>query len=274
MLVGLIVLGASLAALSADSPAARATTPAQSTPAGPTTDEQDGGTHLRVSTPHGPVHLFRPRGYDARTAGIVIYVHGYYVDVDEAWRAHRLPAQFVASGRNALFVAPEAPSGADEKPNWGRLQQLLNLTLRRARWQRPRGAVVVAGHSGAFRTIVPWLKEPFWHHLILIDGLYGREDDFGAWLRRSQSNRMTLVVRGTAKWAEPFVRSRRYAITVARIPDALEELSRRERTARLLALRSQFGHFELITDGRVLPLLLRRTPLSAVPALPALPPRR
>jgi len=272
MLVGVITLGASLAVLSAHSPAAGAAAPDVVAPAtGPTTDEQDGGTHRRVSTPHGPVHLFRPRGYDARTAGIVIYVHGYYVDVDEAWRAHRLPAQFLASGRNALFVAPEAPSNGDEKPNWSKLQQLLNVSLRRARWQRPRGAVVVAGHSGAFRTIVPWLKEPFWHHLILIDGLYGREEAFGAWLRRGSSNRMTLVVRGTAKWADPFVRSRRYAVTVARIPDALGELSRRERTARLLALRSQFGHFELITDGKVLPLLLRRTPL---PALPAARPRR
>ena len=32
-----------------------------------------------------------------------------------------------------------------------------------------------------------------------------------------------------------------------------------ERSAKLLHLGSQYGHFELITEGKTLPVLLRRT---------------
>ena len=52
------------------------------TPEVVTSEAEAGGTHLRISTPTGPVHVFRPAGYDRRTAGIIVYVHGYYVGVD------------------------------------------------------------------------------------------------------------------------------------------------------------------------------------------------
>ena len=74
------------------------------------TDIEADGTHYRVQTEHGPVHLFRPAGYDRRTAGVVVYVHGLYTSVDQAWKDHRLATQFAASGANALFIVPEAQS--------------------------------------------------------------------------------------------------------------------------------------------------------------------
>src|SRR5688572_27928889 len=49
-----------------------------------------GGEHWRFETWNGPVHVWRPSGYDPATAGTVLYVHGYYTDVDKAWREHRL----------------------------------------------------------------------------------------------------------------------------------------------------------------------------------------
>ena len=210
--------------------------------------------------------MFRPAGYDRRTAGIVVYVHGYYVHVDEAWREHRLARQFAASRRNALFVAPEAPAGPDERSAWEQLRPKLTATLRRAGIEPPRGALIVAGHSAAYRTIVPWLGEPSLHNVILIDALYGNESDFRAWLDKSPANHMTLVVKGTAKWADPFVQAIPDAVTV---PDIPRQLTRAERGARVLSLRSQYGHFELITEGKVLPVLLGRTPLTAVRRPPA-----
>ncbi|MBC8133154.1 MAG: hypothetical protein H7X95_09250 [Deltaproteobacteria bacterium] len=230
-----------------------------------TTEPEAGGTHHRVSTPAGPVHVFLPAGYDRRSAGIVVYVHGLYVHVDDAWRDHGLAQQFAASRRNALFIAPEAPSASNEKPVWAHLQRLIGSTLRRAHLQRPRGPLTVAGHSAAYRTIVPWLKERSLHNIILIDAMYGNQRDFRAWLKSRPGNRMTLVVRGTGKWADPFIRSLPFAKSVRRIPDSIEELSRPQRNARLLALRSQYGHNELITEGKVLPVLLRRTPLLSLP---------
>jgi hypothetical protein len=215
--------------------------------------------------PGGPVHVYRPRGYDRRSAGIVVYVHGYYLHVDQAWNEHKLETQFAASRRNALFIAPEAPAAPEEQPAWSDLGRLITSVLRSARLRAPAGPLIVVGHSGAFRTIVPWLGEASLHNLILIDALYGNEADFREWLGKSAVNQMTLVVKGTTKLADPFVRALPYALTLPRIPQTGEEFSRAERAAKLLCLRSQYGHFELITEGNVLPVLLARTSLP--PAL-------
>ena len=231
------------------------------------TTSEAGGTHLRVETAHGPVHLFRPAGYDRRTAGLVIYVHGLYTGVDQAWREHGLAAQFAASGANALFIAPEAPAAADEPPPWSDLESLIETALRRARLRRPPGPLVAAGHSGAYRTLAAWLDDPALRHLILIDALYGDEGEFRAWLDRDHGHKMTLVVKGTARWADPFVRAFPRAITVGRIPESFHDFSRAERTTRLLCLRSQYGHMELITEGRTLPIVLRRTALGRIASL-------
>jgi len=237
------------------------------TPSGPASDLEAGGTHLRLVTANGPVHLFKPPGFDRRTAGVVVYVHGYYTRVDEAWREHKLAEQFVASRRNALFVAPEAPTEQAEEPSWLSLRKLLATTFKAARMTAPPGPLVVVGHSGAYRTLARWLDEPGLHQLILVDALYGNERDFADWLARDRSNRMTLIVKGTAKWADPFVKKLPYAVTVPQIPSSIYELSREERNAKLLCVRSQYGHFELITEGRTLPVMLVRTGLRPVPGV-------
>ena len=88
-------------------------------------EQEAGGSHMRLETNHGPVHLFRPPGFDRKTAGVVVYVHGYYTHIDEAWYEHKLAEQFVASRRNALFIAPEAPAAPEESPSWTTLRRLL-----------------------------------------------------------------------------------------------------------------------------------------------------
>ena len=233
--------------------------------AGPPTDVEAGGVHQRVATARGPIHLFRPAGYDRRTAGLVVYVHGLYTPIDQAWREHHLAEQFAASRANALFIAPEAPVAPVQEPVWRDLEALIANALRRARLRRPPGPLVVAGHSGAYRTLVPWLGDPALRHLILVDALYGNETEFRAWLDADRGHKMTLVVKGTARWADRFVRSFPRAITLGRIPDSFDALSRAERTTRLLCLRSQYGHMELITEGKTLPIVLRRTALGRVP---------
>src|SRR6185295_2983526 len=154
------------------------------------------------------------------------------------------------------------PSAASDEPSWDDLGALVAVGLRAARLRPPGGPLVVAGHSGAYHTIVPWLAEPALRELVLLDALYGNEDDFRAWLDGGDDRRMTLVVKGTARWADPFVAGFPGAVTVRAIPGAIRELARAARAAKLLCLRSQYGHFELITEGRVLPLLLRRTALG------------
>jgi hypothetical protein len=229
-----------------------------------TTEPEAGGVHLRLATNHGPVHLFRPGGFNRRTAGVVVYVHGYYTHIDEAWNEHKLAKQFAASRRNALFIAPEAPAAPEEELSWPSLRRLLTIVFHTTHFAAPPGPLIVVGHSGAYRTLVAWLDEPALHHLILVDALYGNEPDFLDWLARERGNRMTMVVKGTGKWADPFVKSLPYAITLPRIPAFAAELSGEARKTKLLCLRSQYGHFELITEGRVLPVLLGRTGLRTL----------
>ena len=237
------------------------------------TEDEAGGLHTRVDTPHGPIHLFRPAGYERRSAGLVIYVHGLYTRVDQAWREHHLAAQFAATGANALFIACEAPEAATEEPAWADPEAMIDAALSKARLRRPGGPLVAVGHSGAYRTLAAWLRAPALHQLILVDAMYGNEEEFRAWLQADRANKMTLVVKGTARRADPFVRGFPRAVTVPRIPDSFDELTRAQRTAKLLYLRSQYGHMELITEGRALPLLIRRTSLARVaaraPAAPA-----
>jgi len=217
-----------------------------------------GGAHWRFATPQGPIHVWHPPHFDPRRAGIVIYVHGFFIRVDEAMREHGLPDQFAASHQNALFVVPEAPASAGEAPLWNCLEALFERVGQGLRRPLPSGPVVVVGHRGAYRTLVAWLGYRVIAELILVDALYGGEDDFAAWLEAG-TGRMTLVTRGTTKWTEPFVGRFPDCIVRSEIPERFEDFTRREREARLLYLHSQYGHLELIAAGRTLPLLLRRS---------------
>ena len=68
-----------------------------------------GHRHLRLEGPHGPRHVWIPPGYTAETGATIVYVHGYFNNVDTAWTAHQLPEQAALSGLNAILIAPEAP---------------------------------------------------------------------------------------------------------------------------------------------------------------------
>jgi hypothetical protein len=235
-----------------------------SAPPSAVVESEAGGMHFRIATPAGPLHLFRPGGYNRSTAGVVVYVHGYYTTVDQAWHEHGLADQFAASRRNALFIAPEAPASGEESSKFPRLEPLIARACRSAHLSIPRGPWIVIGHSAAYRTIVPWLRDPRILHVILVDALYGNEGDFRRWLDAERTHKMTLIVKGTAKWAQPFTNAIPYAVRARRVPLTLRELSPAQRSAKLLYLPSQIGHFELITEGRVLPVVIGRTGLRVI----------
>src|SRR5215470_960454 len=75
----------------------------------------NGGLHWKIKTDSGFIHVWRPKGYEPRSAATIVYVHGYYTDADTAWTKHRLVEQFDASGKNALFIVGEAPASSDEE---------------------------------------------------------------------------------------------------------------------------------------------------------------
>jgi len=234
-------------------------------------DALAGGEHFRLETELGPVHLWRPEDYDPRTAGTVVYVHGYFTSVDETWQADRLAAQFEASEQNALFIAPEAPASKLEEVSWKSLQSLLRAVDNAGPFPVPSGPVVVVGHSGAFRTILCWLPDPRMQEIVLLDGLYNGQREFRTWLRAAsgaRSHHMVLVASSTVRKSDRF--ARRIPGTARRrsVPADFSYLTPRERNARLLYLRSQYDHSEMISSGRVIPFVLKYAAATALPKKP------
>lgn len=236
----------------------------------PVTDRVSGGAHWRLVTGKGPVHVWQPSGYDAASAGTVVYVHGYYATADAAWVEHALAEQFAASKLNALFIVPEAPTGGSAEVAWPVLSELLAEVERQLPGIHASSPIVAAGHSGAWRTLGAWTEEASPERrvasFILLDGLYGMADKFHSWLAQQDGDepRLTLVSRDTASHAEGFLAGLTGARRRARLPARYRDLSPAEKTAPVLEIGSQLGHMEIVTSGRVLPVVLRRSPLHAL----------
>jgi hypothetical protein len=232
----------------------------------PATDQVSGGNHWRLLTDRGPVHVWQPRGYDPASAGTVLYVHGYYTNVDGAWVQHALAEQFAASKANALFIVPEAPSGGSDEVSWPVLDELLAEVEKQLPGLNARSPVVAAGHSGAWRTLSQWTQDKRIESFLLLDALYGAEDKFQAWIagHADDEPRMTLVSRDTASRVGPFLEKLPNAKRRAHLPETLYQLTSAERRAPVLEIRSDLGHMDLVTTGKVLPILLRRSPLVQV----------
>jgi hypothetical protein len=225
-----------------------------------------GGKHFRIKTSRGAVHVWVPPGYERETAGTVIYVHGYYTDADGAWREHDLARQFKASHQNAMFIVPDAPSGNDDDVKWPALKDL-RRAVTRANIHLPDGPVVVIGHSGAFRTVMQWVDHRLVDQIILLDALYAGEsafDEFIASGKRADDHKLIVVAASTAEESASFARRYKFAVARERMPSAAGGFSRRERGAKLLYIRSQFEHMAIVTSGKVIPTLLRVTPLKAL----------
>jgi hypothetical protein len=232
-------------------------------------DTVEGGKHWRIKTAEGAVHVWVPPGYDRATAGTVVYVHGYYTDADGAWADYKLARQFKASHQNALFVVPDAPSGNDQEVKWPALTDL-RRALAKANIRIPDGPTIVMGHSGAFRTVMKWVDHHAIEQIILLDALYGGErafDDYIANGKRADQHKLIVVGSDTAASSQSFAKKYPFAVARDAMPDG-KTFSKRERRAKLLYIRSQFGHMEIVTSGKVIPKLLQLTHLAAVGAKP------
>lgn len=226
-------------------------------------DQVQGGDHWRLRTVRGTVHVWRPSGHEPRTCGAVVYVHGHGSSADRSWKRSRLATQFEQSGRNALFVVPDAPAAKGEWARWPSINQLLEAVAARTGLRRSTGAVVVVAHSSGFRTAASWILDGRVHEIILLDGFHGGRDKFDAWLRRRPDNRLTLVAARSSVLADAWLR-RLPRIQVrrrARVPSA-DDLTTEELSASVLYLRSQFDHERMVRCGQVLPLLLNQTRLG------------
>jgi len=229
-------------------------------------DEPAGGSHWRLDTPRGPVHVWHPRGLALPSAGLVVYVHGLYTKVDEAFASHQLAQQFAASRLNAVFVAPEAPVASTDAVVWPSLAELRAEVGDALPALKTGGPTVLAGHSGAYRTIAGWLDDPSVRSLVLLDAMYGQTERYAAWVKAQSAPgpHLTLVTQDTKRLADELLASFPQAVHLEGVPARFADLSAVAREASVLELRTSVGHMQIVTSGRILPVVLRRTPVELV----------
>jgi len=223
-----------------------------------------GGKYWRIKTKKGPVYVYVPNGYVRKTAGMVVYIHGHHTNVDTAWKHHKLPQQFRKSRQNAIFVVPEAPINGQQAVHWPSLAKLKRV-ISRAGIRMPDGPTIVIGHSGAFRTIAKWVDHRVLAQVILLDALYARQKQFREFIhgsKRAKHHKLVLIsANDTLKRTKNFIEKLKYVAVKKRFPKSYRGFSRRERNSRVLFVRSQYSHMGLVVNQKVIPLILRITPL-------------
>lgn len=219
------------------------------------------GWHVRFGTAGaGPVHVWWPRHYRRDSATVVIYLHGYTTDVDAAFLDHKLAAKFRDSGKNALFIVPQAPSWRTDPVYWTSLEELLLKVALAIDVKVPTSPATVVGHSGAYRTVTAWLAQGPLSRLILLDALYAGEDELHAWLALADGKVRQLVLVGieTAARTEGFLARYPTATRLPEVPYLFDALSPAQAKAAVLYLPTdRFDHMGLVEDSRLLPWLLR-----------------
>jgi hypothetical protein len=209
-----------------------------------------------------------PQSFDSATGATIVYLHGYYDDADSAWTGHRLPEQFAMSALDAMFIVPEAPSGAHPPVNYPSLSELLRTVEDATGVARGMALVAVVGHSGAFRTIDDWLDEPLLDQLVMIDSMYANEEQIEAWYRASPRHRLITVGEDTLQWNEQLVHDLSGVLVLDRVPPTYDLWPAEARSARAVYVRAQYPHMPLVTDGIVLPSVLRLLPVPLLPDEP------
>ncbi|MBI2378026.1 MAG: hypothetical protein HYV07_28755 [Deltaproteobacteria bacterium] len=219
-----------------------------------TRDELLGGRHLRLITSHGAARIWVPKGYDAKTGGIVVYVHGYFVGADQAFEQHELAAQFSKSRRNAIFIVPDSPASDDEDVFHPELDSMLLEISKLGELQLPKkGPLVAVAHSGGFRTIAEWLENPKLTQIVLLDGLYNQDSAFMSWLAGNRKNHLVLVSVDTYPRARLFEREYRR-----------QRKSSAASMGNLDVIRSPFDHMKLVEAKHTIPVMLGLTTLGEV----------
>jgi hypothetical protein len=215
------------------------------------------GHHWRLATPHGPVHVWIPKGYRVRTAETVVYVHGFYVKVDQAWDEQHLPLQFAAATINAAFIAPEAPASWEEPVSWEKLGPLLDAVEQGIAQKLPRRRVVAVGHSGAYRTLLGWLDEPLLDTVVLFDAAYGDIEKYTAWVNGAPKRRLIDVGDDTRAWTDELHKRLPDTVVLDGFPSVDEGIPPAAAKAKVLYIKSTIGHFPLVTGGIALPMILQ-----------------
>jgi hypothetical protein len=125
---------------------------------------------------------------------------------------------------------------------------------------------VALAHSGGFRTVVCWLEDKRLQQIIMLDGVYKKEDELHRWIAgqpKRHVRRLTLVSADTWERADRLARRFPRGERREGVPEVVAELGA-ARHAEVLSIKSQYDHMGMVTSGKVIPLVLQLTPLPHV----------
>ena len=144
------------------------------------------------------VLIFVPKGFrSTQSTNIVVYVHGWYNNIDSACAQFKLIEQFSESNKNAIFVFPEGPKNSPDSFG-GKLEEkdgLKNLVTDVLKFLKKKritttakvGNIILAGHSGAYRAIAYSVEQGGLtkniSNVILFDALYAETEKFLKWIQ-------------------------------------------------------------------------------------------
>jgi hypothetical protein len=153
-------------------------------------------SHYRDSS----VAIFIPKGFkQGESTNFVIYIHGWYNNIDSTFAQFRIAEQITDSKINAILIHPEGPKNApdsfggklEESDGFKRLMDaVLDILVKDTKIKNKNiGSIILAGHSGAYRVmsfilldggLTQYIKEVY-----LFDALYGQTEKFTYWLDHS-----------------------------------------------------------------------------------------
>jgi len=125
----------------------------------------------------------------------------------------------------------------------------------------PAQRLVVAGHSGAYRTLALWLANRMLDTVVLLDALYV-ESGLLPWVRASRQRRLVNIVYETGRVSGYLHRRLPRTKWISGLPlDGTPD-------ARIVYVKTDVGHWQLVTDGLALPLALRAIAVPLVASAP------
>ena len=224
------------------------------------------------------VFVFVPAHFqNQKLVEFVFWFHGWNNSIDSALVQFKLAEQFAASGRNAIFIFPEGPKNAPDsyggKFEQGSLLPFLRevetlLVKERVLSKMPqKPAILLAGHSGAYRVIgkaIGLYDKNLLHmnEILLFDGLYGELDNYLEFLQQpwnrfvhiytdnggTKDNSFTLMQK-LDSLGVPYLHKEEMDVTEAEL-----------RSNRVIFMHSKKGHNEVITSKVGFEMLLRWRP--------------
>jgi hypothetical protein len=223
------------------------------------------------------VLVFVPKKFNNRVStDMVIYMHGWYNNVDSSLAQFNLVNQFAQAEKNALLVMPQGPYNAPDS-HGGKfelpdgmvvfLNELVSELIKAEVLRNQRmGSLLLAGHSGAYRALAHMAVHGGYpvSEICLLDGLYSHVEKFTLWIERNPKTRFFNVYSEHSPETKENTESmmltmKAFRMSYLHLKDKDASLADIEKN-RVIFLESALKHNEVVVPGNNLYKFLVTSP--------------